>query len=77
MTFSFRDVELALEAFSNGWARRRALALFLRAGIPQDHSECLDLIERLESPRARAFCLAALAGRPGAGTQLVASPIGR
>lgn len=77
MTFSFRDVELALEAFSNGWARRRALAVFLRAGIPQDRSECLDLIERLESPRARAFCLAALAGRPGAETQLVASPIGR
>jgi len=77
MTFSFKDVERALEAFSDGWARRRALALFLRAGIPQDLSECLELIERFESPRARAFCFAALAGRPGAGKlQPVAPPTG-
>lgn len=61
--FSFGDVERALEAFPEGWARRRALASFLRAGVPEDLTECQRLIERLESPRARAFCLAAIAGR--------------
>jgi hypothetical protein len=50
-----------LEAFPDGWARRRALLELLRSGSPAAVREALSLIETLGSERDRAWCLGALA----------------
>jgi hypothetical protein len=49
-----------LELFPAGWARRRALAALLRAGIPDTLMHAVFLIEQLESPTARRWCVGAL-----------------
>jgi hypothetical protein len=49
-----------LEGFPDGWARRRALAEILRAGVPAELSEALTLVETLGSGRDRLWCLGAL-----------------
>jgi hypothetical protein len=49
-----------LELFPDGWARRRALATLLRAGIPATLMHAVFLIEQLESPIARRWCVGAL-----------------
>jgi hypothetical protein len=49
-----------LELFPAGWARRRALAALLRAGIPAKLMHAVFLIEQLESPTARRWCVGAL-----------------
>jgi len=52
-----------VEAFPDGWARRRALSTLLTAGIPADFDTALGLIdETLDSPTDRRWCLGSLAG---------------
>jgi len=73
-----------LETFPSGWARRRALAALISAGIPESDTEALDLIAGLENEIDRRWCLGALARR-GAfkggllqrALDLVDSPAGR
>ncbi|MGB5882185.1 MAG: hypothetical protein WBH85_19325 [Thermoanaerobaculia bacterium] len=51
-----------VEAFSPGWARRRALSTLLTAGIPADFDTAFALIdETLESSTDRRWCLGSLA----------------
>jgi outer membrane biosynthesis protein TonB len=52
-----------LETFPSGWARRRALAALISAGIPESDTEALELIAGLESEIDRGWCLGALARR--------------
>jgi hypothetical protein len=54
-----RAAEL-LEAFPDGWARRRALLTMLHAGAPSTTGDALELIERLERPADRRWCALAL-----------------
>jgi hypothetical protein len=49
-----------LELFPDGWARRRALATLLRAGVPAKLVHAVFLIEQLESPTARRWCAGTL-----------------
>lgn len=49
-----------LALFPAGWQRRRALATLLRAGIPAKLVHAVFLIEQLESPTARRWCVGAL-----------------
>jgi hypothetical protein len=58
---SGEDPRTVLEAFPDGWARRRALLELLRAGSPPGLGDALGLIEALGSERDRAWCLGALA----------------
>ena len=58
----------AVEAFPDGWARRRALLELLRSGSPGALPDALGLVESLGAERDRAWCLGALAdGRALAG----------
>jgi hypothetical protein len=50
-----------LEAFPDGWARRRALLELLRSGAPAALQDALGLVDALGSERDRAWCLGALA----------------
>jgi hypothetical protein len=50
----------AVEAFPDGWARRRALVELLRAGAPAALDDALGLVEALGSERDRAWCLGTL-----------------
>jgi outer membrane biosynthesis protein TonB len=50
-----------LEAFPDGWARRRALLELLRSGAPAPLQDALGLVDALGSERDRAWCLGALA----------------
>ncbi len=53
----------ALGAFPEPWARRRALVALIDAGVPGSAGAALDLIEELDRPIDRRWCLAALARR--------------
>ncbi len=57
------DLGRLLEVFPNGWARRRVLVALLEAGLPADVGVALDLIENLERPVDRRWCLGVLAAR--------------
>ena len=57
------DLGRLVDAFPEGWARRRALVALLEAGLPPDVGDALDLIENLERPVDRRWCLAVLADR--------------
>jgi hypothetical protein len=48
-------------AFPDGWARRRALAALLEAGIPSQVDDALNLIECLGREMDRRWCLGILA----------------
>ena len=50
-----------VEAFPDGWARRRALAALLEAGLPEDVGDALDLIGDLRQSVDRRWCLGVLA----------------
>ncbi|MCK5375642.1 MAG: hypothetical protein KAJ97_01080 [Acidobacteria bacterium] len=52
-----------IEAFPEGWARRRALAALLEAGIPADPAQAVDLVADLEREFDRRWCLGILARR--------------
>jgi len=58
-----RAVIEALDDLPEPWARRRALVGLVEAGIPASAGEALDLIEGLERPMDRRWCLSALARR--------------
>ncbi len=63
------DLGRLVEVFPNGWARRRALVALLEAGLPPVVGDALDLIDALERPVDRRWCLGVLAARgdlPGA-----------
>jgi hypothetical protein len=53
----------ALDTLTEPWAKRRALVALIQSGIPDDAASTLDLIEELERPMDRRWCLSALAGR--------------
>ncbi len=57
------DLGRLVGAFPNGWARRRALVALLEAGLPAQVGDALDLIEALERPVDRRWCLGVLADR--------------
>ena len=50
-----------VEAFPDGWARRRALVELLRTGAPAALGDALGLVEALGSERDRLWCLGTLA----------------
>jgi hypothetical protein len=50
-----------VEAFPDGWARRRALVELLRNGTPAALGDALGLVEVLGSERDRLWCLGTLA----------------
>ncbi|MFL6264244.1 MAG: hypothetical protein ACJ76Y_31545 [Thermoanaerobaculia bacterium] len=58
---SGEELHPVLEAFPDGWARRRALLELLRSGTPAALQDALGLVEALGSERDRAWCLGALA----------------
>jgi outer membrane biosynthesis protein TonB len=53
----------AIEAFPDGWPRRRALCAMLEAGIPTDIVDALGLVSSLDRELDRRWCLALLARR--------------
>ena len=73
-----------LDTFPGGWARRRALAAMIAAGVPSRAAYAIDLIADLESEIDRRWCLGALAQRGDLrgshlqrSLELVASPAAR
>ena len=52
-----------VKGFEDGWARRRALAAFLEAGIPESRDDALDLVATLKRELDRRWCLGILARR--------------
>jgi hypothetical protein len=58
---SAEELRPVVEAFPDGWARRRALLELLRSGSPAALPDALGLVEALGSERDRAWCLGALA----------------
>lgn len=55
------DLRAVLEAFPDGWARRRALVDLIEAGVPERTSDVLSLLDALQSPGDRSWCLGTLA----------------
>ena len=81
---STETLRRVIEGFPDGWARRRALAALLEAGIPSQIDDALDLIECLGREMDRRWCLGILAhdgslkGRSlGRGLDLLHSPMAR
>lgn len=73
-----------LDAFPNGWVRRRALVALISTGVPASAAQALELIAALEREVDRRWCLAALAQRGDLvgktlekSLELVSSPAGR
>jgi hypothetical protein len=58
---SSADLRGVLEVFPDGWARRRALSELIGAGVPARTADVLSLVDALQSPGDRAWCLGALA----------------
>lgn len=52
-----------LDGLPEPWAKRRAVVALLEAEIPANTEEALDLVESLERPMDRKWCLSALARR--------------
>jgi hypothetical protein len=50
-------------SFEDGWARRRAVAAILEAGIPERVGDALELVTTLGRERDRRWCLGILASR--------------
>jgi hypothetical protein len=55
------DLHALLDAFPDGWVRRRALAALLQAGLPEKAADAVPLLGVLSSERDRLWCLGALA----------------
>lgn len=55
------DLRAVLAAFPDGWARRRALVDLIEAGVPERTADVLSLMEALQSPGDRSWCLGTLA----------------
>ena len=58
---SSADLRSLLEAFPDGWARRRALVDLIEAGVPERAADVLSLLDALQSPGDRSWCLGTLA----------------
>jgi hypothetical protein len=58
---SAAELREVLEVFPDGWARRRALSELIEAGVPESTADALALIDVLQSPGDRAWCLGTLA----------------
>jgi len=58
---SSADLRALLEAFPDGWARRRALVDLIEAGVPERATDVLSLMDALQSPGDRSWCLGTLA----------------
>jgi hypothetical protein len=54
-------LKTVLHELAEPWAKRRALVALIEAGIPTSVDHALDLIEALERPMDRRWCLSALA----------------
>ena len=57
------EIAEILDSLPEPWARRRALVALIDGGVPGDADAALDLIEELDRPMDRRWCLAALAQR--------------
>ena len=57
------EIAEILDFLPEPWARRRAVVALIEAGIPGDADGALDLIEKMERPMDRRWCLATLARR--------------
>jgi hypothetical protein len=57
------SLRVLLEDLPQGWARRRALAALLQAGIPRDVDAAVELVATMERPLDRRWCLGILARR--------------
>lgn len=55
------DLRAVLEAFPDGWARRRACVDLIEAGVPERTADVLSLMDALQSPGDRSWCLGTLA----------------
>ena len=55
------DLRAVLEAFPDGWARRRAFVDLIEAGVPERTADVLSLLDALQSPGDRSWCLGTLA----------------
>jgi hypothetical protein len=60
---SLATLQQVVDAFPDGWARRRAVAALLEAGIPAVPAEALELVTCLERELDRRWCLGVLARR--------------
>jgi hypothetical protein len=60
---SVETLREVVESFEDGWARRRAVAAFLDAGIPESANGALELVATLGRERDRRWCLGILASR--------------
>jgi hypothetical protein len=58
---STETLRRVVDGFPDGWARRRALAALLEAGIPSQIDDALNLIECLGREMDRRWCLGILA----------------
>jgi hypothetical protein len=56
-----KQLGAVIEFFPPGWARRRALEVLLRAGIPGELEAALELVSKLERPSDRMWALSTLA----------------
>jgi len=57
------EIAEILDSLPEPWARRRALVALIDGGVPGDAEAALDLIEELDRPMDRRWCLAVLAQR--------------
>ncbi len=57
------EIRVGLEGLPEAWARRRALVALIEADVPIDVGQALDLIEDLDRPMDRRWCLSTLAVR--------------
>ncbi|HVG06565.1 MAG TPA: hypothetical protein VNM67_02600, partial [Thermoanaerobaculia bacterium] len=55
------DLRAVLDTFPDGWARRRAFVDLIEAGVPERTADALSLMDALQSPGDRSWCLGALA----------------
>lgn len=55
------ELRALLEVFPDGWARRRALSGLIEEGVPARAADVLSLVDVLQSPRDRAWCLSTVA----------------
>lgn len=58
---SIAELRGLLEVFPDGWARRRALSELIEEGIPARAADVLSLLDILQSPGDRSWCLGAVA----------------
>jgi hypothetical protein len=58
---SSANLRAVLETFPDGWARRRAFVDLIEAGVPERTADVLSLMDALQSPGDRSWCLGTLA----------------